>query len=482
MITAQRIASLSDDDRRQLAAAFVPRLVDRYLPHTPEPPQQVFLSLQCLEAFYGGAAGGGKSDALLMGALQYMDVPGFSALIVRKSYPDLVLPGAIMDRAKTWLMGTDAIPRDGGMKWIFPSGANLTFGHIYHDKDKYKYQSSEFQYIAFDEVTHFGESTYDYLFSRLRKPSLNCLICQRPVAYSSRLNRWGHKKSSSVTVRCGQAVPDPRAMAEYAAAPDGMTIFDVPLRMRSASNPGGFGHVWVRTRFVDVKTRRPGAIFVPARLVDNPHVAQEEYVESLNHMGAIERERLLNGDWNIEAESGFFRRTWFQIVQDRAPEKAQRVRYWDLAATKDGDWTVGTLVALHEGQVWIEDVVRDRLTPHEVERLVRHTAEMDGVRVRIVMEQEPGSSGLNSIDNYRRKVLVGYRFDGDRVTGDKVARARALSSAAEHGNCKMVAAQWNAAFLDEAVLFPLGEHDDQVDATSGAYNKLALGKRMKVLI
>ena len=81
---------------------FAPR-VNRFIPHTPTPRQAALLLLDCREAFYGGAGGGGKSDALLMAALQYADVPGYHALIVRRNLPDLAMPNALMDRAHAWL-------------------------------------------------------------------------------------------------------------------------------------------------------------------------------------------------------------------------------------------------------------------------------------------------------------------------------------------------------------------------------------------
>src|SRR5277367_4185112 len=84
-----------------------------YLPHKPHPAQHAFLALNCEEALYGGAAGGGKSDALLMAALQFVDVPGYAALIVRKTFKQLDSSGAIMARAKEWLRGTDARWHDG---------------------------------------------------------------------------------------------------------------------------------------------------------------------------------------------------------------------------------------------------------------------------------------------------------------------------------------------------------------------------------
>ena len=123
---------------------------NHYIPHKPTPKQLAFLMLDNSEALFGGAAGGGKSDALLMAALQYVNVPGYAALLLRKSYTDLALPGALMDRAKAWLMPTDARWRDSSKTWQFPSGATLTFGYLEHMGDEYRYQSTEFQMIGFD--------------------------------------------------------------------------------------------------------------------------------------------------------------------------------------------------------------------------------------------------------------------------------------------------------------------------------------------
>ncbi len=100
----------------------------RYIPHTPTARQAAFLLLPDQEVFFGGAAGGGKSDALLMAALQYVDAPKYAAILFRRTYADLSLPGALMDRAHEWLDGTDAVWNEQTKTWRFPSGATLSFG------------------------------------------------------------------------------------------------------------------------------------------------------------------------------------------------------------------------------------------------------------------------------------------------------------------------------------------------------------------
>ena len=101
----------------------------QYIPHTPQPKQQTFLGLDCREALFGGAAGGGKSDALLMAALQYVHLKDYHALLLRKTYQELALPGAIMSRSHEWLDHTDAHWSGDNKRWTFPSGATLSFGN-----------------------------------------------------------------------------------------------------------------------------------------------------------------------------------------------------------------------------------------------------------------------------------------------------------------------------------------------------------------
>lgn len=404
-------------------------LENPWIPHEPTPKQAEFLLMEDREAMFGGSAGGGKSDALLMAALQYVEVPNYAAILFRRTYADLALPGALMDRARGWLAGTAARWSERDKTWTFPSGATLSFGYLEHENDKYRYQSAEFQFIGFDELTQFTESQYRYLFSRLRRLE-------------------GSK---------------------------------VPLRMRAASNPGGVGHEWVRQRFIIEKNH----LFVPAKLDDNPHLDRDEYIRSLRELDPVTRQQLLDGDWSARQAGNKFRREWFEVV-DEAPAQATRVRYWDLAATvpkpgKDPDWTSGTKMSELDGIFYIEDIKRVRQTPRFVESLIRQTAELDGRSVDVYMEQEPGSAGVNTIDHYRRRVLLGFTFRGNKTTGSKEVRANPLSAAAEAGNVKLVRGPWINDFLDEAEAFPGGSHDDQVDSASGAFEMLVRRKKFGVL-
>lgn len=165
--------------------------------------------------------------------------------------------------------------------------------------------------------------------------------------------------------------------------------------------------------------------------------------------------------------------SWFEVVV-AAPANATRLRYWDKAGTADGGaYTAGVLMSLTTGGLFtIEDVVRGQWSAPDRERRIKQTAEIDGRDVRVFVEQEPGSGGKESAENTIRR-LAGWSVAADRVTGGKVLRAEPLASQAKAGNVRLLRAPWNQPFLDEARRFPVGQNKDQIDAASGALNKLA---------
>ncbi len=177
-------------------------------------------------------------------------------------------------------------------------------------------------------------------------------------------------------------------------------------------------------------------------------------------------------------EGGMFKREWFEVVA-ALPAKVQRVRYWDKAGTAGGgDYTVGVLMAKDtDGLFYVEDVVRGQWSAGQRNPIIKQTAQLDRQRyghLKTFLEREGGSGGKESGEISVRD-LAGYAVETEQVTGTKEARAEPFANQCEAHNVKLLAADWNKEYLDELTVFPNGKHDDMVDASSGAFNKLALG-------
>jgi len=312
-------------------------LVSKYVPCKLFPKQLAFGMLPHMEALYGGQAGGGKSEALLALALQHVHIPGYSAIIFRKTLTDLKQPGALLDRAHSWLRGVPGC-RFAGDEHIYhfdtwwPDGtpghpAKLAFGYIGEANVQTRYQSAEYQFIAFDELTQHEESNYLYLFSRLRK------------------------KVCSVHKTKEKGLPNYVKGCMYCD-----TYSSLPLRVRAATNPGGTGHQWVRDRFkIEPSTHiplyeireddttinwigtDPERPFIQASYRDNPHIDQDGYSRALDNLPAIDRARLKFGNWAVNVDARFKRR-WAKYYSTRGD------RYFTLG--RDGN---GPVVDLREG-------------------------------------------------------------------------------------------------------------------------------------
>lgn len=252
------------------------------LPISPTPRQSDFLALTCREALYGGAAGGGKSEALLMWLAQGIHLPDYSAIIFRRTYKQLIKSNdSLWVKARRLFTPLGAIGNKTDKQWKFPTGALIEMGALEHEDSVEDYQGNSYHRVAYDELTHFSRDQYEYLAnSRIRKPP----------------------------------------------------GYPIALGVRSGSNPGGIGHDWVKRRFITdealEQTRGfnatdpspPGTVyytpegraFVPARVADNPFVDLQDYVESLSRFeNPVTRERLMNGDWSIMPE-GLIKPEWLR--------------------------------------------------------------------------------------------------------------------------------------------------------------------------
>lgn len=292
-----------------------------YYPHLPtvSAPQTAFLLLDCREAFYGGACGGGKSDALLMAALAYVDHPGYAALLLRRSYPELEGADGLIAKAHEWLSPfDDVVWNEQKHRYTFPSGAVLQFGHVKEERDKYRYQGQAYQFVGFDELTHFSETQYEYIaLTRSRR----------------------------------------------------RTALNVPIRARAASNPGNVGHGWVKRRFVEPGTRRAETVFVPARIADNPGLDRESYERDLSHLPDELRQQLMDGDWDAFEGAAFPDFGPLHLV-DRFPLASSHDRLEGMDYGLNG--TAWHLVATdYDGNVvFVDSLCRENLLPDEVAPLV----------------------------------------------------------------------------------------------------------------
>ena len=227
---------------------------------TPTKKQMEFLNAPEDEVLYGGAVGPGKSEGLLLFSVaRRLRIPKSKGLLLRRTFPELEM--SLIRRSRELLPGFGAKYQEQHHRWTFPNGSMLTFGFLERDEDVYRFQSSEFEDIGFDELTTFSEFQYVYLMSRLRttKPGVRCF-------------------------------------------------------MRGATNPGNVGHAFVKARFVDIgpwntpytdpqtgTTRR----FIPGTLDDNPHIQREQYERFLDNLPADQRRMLRNGDWDAFTGQAF---------------------------------------------------------------------------------------------------------------------------------------------------------------------------------
>lgn len=403
-------------------------LENPFIPQTPTPQQALFLTDPRREAFYGGAAGGGKSSAILMAGLQHVDQPDYAGLILRRTYADLALPGAIMERSQDWLRGTAAKWNDTEKTWTFPSGATLTFGYLQHAGDKYRYQGSEFQFIGFDELTQFPEEDYRYLFSRLRRNELS----------------------------------------------------KVPLRMRGAANPGGLGHEWVYRRFVAGGNSRLRA-FIPAKLGDNPHLDREEYEQSLAELDPVTRRQLLNGEWVTDTSANPFHRKWW-TGKNRfipgAPEFRNNTvaRYisWDTALKDKDDsaysaCVVGELTRdyrLAIVEVWQAKLQFPDLVP-AIRRFVDNYSHDEKLQAVLIEDKASGASAFQTLQAQAPRE-VSSLLRTFQPSGSKVERANQASAWASE-DCILLpypgeSVPWLAEFESQLFAFPGSTDKDQVDA------------------
>lgn len=440
------------------------------------PKQARFLASDKLELMFGGAASGGKSQALLLGALQYVDIPGYSAILFRRTITDLALPGSLMHRAREWMSDFPDVRWNGTERaFYFPEGGQLTFGYLQDEGDTERYKSAEFQFVGFDELTEHPEANYRYLFSRLRR----------------------------------------------------LKGMPVPIRMRSATNPGGQYGAWVRERFIPDEyvaaspaerfsrewTRSVpcedcqgtgtlamsdcpycdghGAVtryFLPARGEDNLAMDRDEYLKSLREQTFVNRARLEFGDWDIMEEGNLFRQSWFRYYtrvgdhfvihppgQPQQVISAERIIHFVTAdtASKAATHNDPTVICrwaydTREHHLFLLGVLREWMEIPRIAPAIINAATQCNARFVLIEDANSGTGVIQTLRGAEGRGITIKSYSPH--SGDKVSRSTEAQIRTEAGQVHFPRGDDKNVqeFLSELVQFPGGQHDDCVDNLSMA--------------
>tara|TARA_R100000808_G_scaffold13145_1_gene32182 strand:+ start:7194 stop:8891 length:1698 start_codon:yes stop_codon:yes gene_type:complete len=344
-----------------------------------EGPQTEFLAAGELDVLYGGAAGGGKSYAMLVDPLRYCHKPVHRALILRRSMPEL---RELIDKSRE--LYPKAFPgckfREVEKLWNFPSGAKIEFGFLERDADVYRYQGQAYSWIGFDEITHLPtEFGWNYLASRLR-------------------------------------TTDPEI---------------VPY-LRCTANPGGVGAHWVKKRYVDPNepnkafegsdglTRK----FIPARLDDNPYLAEDgRYEQMLKALPAVQRKQLLEGNWDITEGAAFaeFDPDFHVIPPFQIPVGWERVKGIDYGYASESACVWGAIDPSDRTLIIYRELYQKNLTGVDLAQLITQMEIEDPFSVAGVLDtaawNRTGTTGPTVGETLVRAGHKLRRADKNRIQG-----------------------------------------------------------------
>lgn len=441
-----------------------------------EGPQELFLSTPADIAIYGGAAGGGKSFALLMEPLRHINNGKFGAVMFRRNSTQVTNMGGLWDESMK-LYGGRGTPREHDLEWKFPSGMTVKFSHIEYEKIKFNWQGSQIPLICFDELTHFTESMFIYMLSRNRSDSgvpgyIRATCNPDPDSWVAKfIDWWIGADGLPIPARIGKLRWFIRVKEKIEWASSKEELYEK------------FG------RGPDILPK--SVTFIPAKLSDNKILEANDpsYRANLNALGRIDRARLLEGNWKVRATSGeFFKREWFRVVDVLPGGWTEVNRAWDRAATApndknpDPDWTRGIkLFKYDDGTYCVGDLRSMRDGPGEIEKFIKNVASSDSHGVKILAQIDPGSAGKDEEMHFVR-MLAGYNVSTQQLSTKKASRAKPVATYAFHGNIRVLRASWNDEFFDELEKFSENDkdydHDDIVDALSLAFNDMAQDQSM----
>ena len=437
----------------------------------------------------GGGAGGGKSHTCLTKALKYIEDPHARILIVRRSFQMLKLPGGLIDESKAIYKHFGGIYKVQPCTWVFPNGATIQFAPI--PDNILEWQGLQATHFLVDEAAEFTQEEILFLISRLRsakfKGHMSLTLTCNP-SRNSFLYEWVKFSLDEAT---GVPMPGTENRTRYMVNLNGQIHWaDDPEELwMKYGEPNGFNRdpALGKVNFLPRSFR-----FIPLTIYDNPVLLKNNpmYLSNLLNQPRVDQLRYLHGSWTARATgSGFFRREWVQIIEphEMPPNMVSRVRAWDFAASiksetnPNPDWTVGVKMSRDKmGNYYIEDVARFRMLTDGVLKEVVKIAHRDGLDdCKVVIPKDPGAAGKTANSFFLRTLAEeGIAARSVPVSGHTSKHRRFLPfcTLAESGSVKVVNGDWNEEWLTELEFFEennRNQKDDQVDATSDAFNTLA---------
>jgi len=370
---------LTEDNIEHLPKKVKEEALENIIFRPNDGPQTDFLAAPETDVLYGGAAGGGKSYAMLVDPLRFAHRAAHRALILRRSMPEL---RELIDKSRE--LYPKAFPgckfREVEKIWTFPSGAKLEFGFLERDADVYRYQGQAYSWIGFDEITHLStEFSWNYLASRLR-------------------------------------TTDP----------------EITPYMRCTANPGGAGATWVKKRYVnpsepnesftghDGLTRR----FIPARLEDNPYLSTDgRYEQMLKALPAVQRKQLLEGNWDVTEGAAFteFDMLAHVITPFEIPVGWERVKGIDYGYASESACVWGTVDPSDGTLIIYRELYRKGLTGVDLAQMITNMELIDPYSVPGVLDtaawNRTGTTGPTVGETLQRAGHKLRRADKNRIQG-----------------------------------------------------------------
>jgi predicted phage terminase large subunit-like protein len=435
----------------------------------PQKRQEQFLATPADIGVFGGSAFGGKTWSLLLEPLRHVENENFGAVIFRRTIKEITNEGALWDEAAKIYPLLDGKPNENEKQYKFPKGSRVTFSHMQHEKDKYTWKSSQIPLLIFDQLEMFTSSQFFYMLSRNRsacgvRPYVRASANPEPGWLADFLDWWIDED--------GWAIPERSGRVRWMVREGDKTFWSDDREGLQAEHP---------------KSTPKSVTFILSTIYDNQIGMEQDpdYIANLQALDYVERQRLLGdgtrgGNWKIKPSAGkVFNRAWFEIV-DAVPVGVGDVRFWDLAATEkkqksdDPDFTASCKQRIVNGITYILDATNEQIDPARTDITIKNTAAQDGKSVAVRWEQEGGASGKRD-SHHIVTMLQGYDARGIPPQGDKITRAKPLAAQAYAGNVKLLRGPWNERWLIHMHGQPDLDHDDEMDAASGAYNEAVKG-------